>query len=69
MSDTYNGWTDWTTWSVALWIGNDEGIYQIAQSCKDFDEFVAVIETEATPDGAVWDQADADEMQQLWNDF
>lgn len=27
MSDGYNGWTNWATWNVALWFGNDEGLY------------------------------------------
>jgi len=24
-SKTYNGWTNYETWNVALWIGNEEG--------------------------------------------
>jgi hypothetical protein len=27
MTDRYNGWTNYETWNVALWLGNDEGSY------------------------------------------
>jgi hypothetical protein len=26
----YQGWTNWETWNVALWLGNDEGLYRRA---------------------------------------
>ena len=34
--EKYNGWNDWTTWNVALWIRNDECYYNIAKDCKDY---------------------------------
>ncbi len=31
----YNGWLNWETWNVALWIGNDETIYRHAKQNKN----------------------------------
>ena len=37
MTDTtYNGWTNKATWSVALWIGNDEFLYNTAKACVEY---------------------------------
>jgi hypothetical protein len=30
---TYNGHKNWNHWNVALWIGNDEGLYSLAREC------------------------------------
>ena len=27
----YNGWKNWATWNVALWLANDEGLYKMAR--------------------------------------
>jgi len=39
---TYNGWTNYETWNVALWIDNDHYNYQIARmpSSKTYKDFV-----------------------------
>jgi hypothetical protein len=28
MSETYNGWANWETWSVHLWLTNEEDTYR-----------------------------------------
>ncbi len=37
---SYNGWKNRETWNVALWIGNDEGIYEFAKECGTYENFV-----------------------------
>ena len=39
MSDGYNGWKNYETWNVALWIGNDEGLYSLAREVSDYAAF------------------------------
>ena len=38
---TYNGWTNYETWNVALWLDNDYESYQFARTCKNFQEYRA----------------------------
>lgn len=67
--DRYNGWTNWETWNVALWIGNDEFLYREARRCHSYMDFVQRMgfETDSTPDGAKYvdpnlDYQELDEM-------
>ena len=68
----YNGWSDWTTWNCALWIGNDEGFYNMAKDCRDYGEFVNYITEvymDKTPDGAKWNEADFAEIQEMMDEL
>ena len=69
LKEKYNGWADWTTWNVALWINNDQCFYNIAKECKNYADFLyemqAMIGSFATPDGADWGEANIGEMNEL----
>lgn len=73
----YNGWANYETWNVSLWIGNDEGLYEMARRCKHsrnpykaFVEQLKEIGGEIalqTPDGVAWNDSglDLDELNTM----
>lgn len=56
---TYNGHPSYNAWNVALWLGNDEGLYHFALDCKRHGGnseqgariFMQEFEGRKTPDG------------------
>ena len=40
LETTYNGYANYETWNVALWINNDESLYHLAQECGDYETLV-----------------------------
>jgi hypothetical protein len=69
-TQTYNGWANYQTWNVALWIGNDEFLYNTAKACVEYcgandtpwAKFVRCMtdgqigrHLTQTPDGVRWD--------------
>ena len=58
----YNGYRSWNAWNVALWIGNDEGLYNLALGCIRTTKsrnlaarkMTQMLAGEKTPDGAIY---------------
>ena len=82
MTDTtYNGWANYQTWNVSLWIQNDEFLYNTAKACVEFAEgetpwnkFQRCMMDgqigrylNQTPDGVEWndDSIDADAINEM----
>lgn len=65
---SYNGWKNHATWNVALWIQNDEGLYNFAKDCTSYDVFVDSLREVSgdnsigyqTPDGVAWNDSGLD---------
>ena len=62
-----DGYANWATWNCALWLNNDEGLYNLALSHVNMGYASLVEELKHlgqvnTPDGAPWAEADHDEM-------
>ena len=68
MTDTtYNGWKNYETWNVALWIQNNQDLYDVARECDSYTSWLRNICDDSTPDGvnyfgAALDVAALDEM-------
>ena len=64
---TYNGWKNYETWNVTLWLQNDEAMYKLAclyvKTAKHskikniYDSMIPALEisfSQVTPDGVRW---------------
>ena len=40
---SYNGWQNYETWNVALWLQNDEGLYNLASEVGNYIDTVEVL--------------------------
>ena len=79
MSDgTYNGYANYQTWNVCLWISNDAGLNEFAAVCQNYNDFKARLReldpdsaiAYETPDGVAWNDSGVNlaEMQEYWEE-
>ena len=57
MENTYNGWANYETWNVALYIQNEEPLYRIAVNCDSYSDFLlksGFLRDVRTPDDVLW---------------
>ena len=65
---TYNGWTNRETWNIALWVGNDQYLYNsiVENKYSTYAKFyndlkhVLLYGNNQTPDGISWTHPDLD---------
>lgn len=75
---SYNGYSNYQTWNVCLWISNDEGLNDFAASCKDYESFKSGLReidenssfAYETQDGVAWNDSaiNLEEMQEFWTE-
>jgi len=67
MENTYNGWANYETWNVALYIQNEEPLYRIAVNCDSYSDFLFKshrLRGVRTPDNVLWHSSLLD-----WNEL
>lgn len=67
----FNGWANYETWNVALYIQNDYALYKLAKTCADYQDFSDAMRYDfsnpQTPDGVRYDcdKLDVPELDEL----
>lgn len=70
---TYNGYANYQTWNVCLWISNDEKLYNVAKTCDDYPSFVKQMRMWGyleTPDNVAYNDSGVNlaELQEYWQE-
>ena len=67
---TFNGWTNYETWNVALYIQNEYGLYELAKEIDSYETFIDMMRelgSLETPDQVAWNDSgiDHDEINEM----
>ena len=61
---SYNGWNNYETWNVALFINNTESLYHLAQEWGCYEEFLTYLGEDAqTNDGVKYNDPKVNVVQ------
>ena len=63
---SYNGWEIRSTWEVALWLQNDESLYNLALECGSYEDTIEALNelgVYKTPDGTRYDSPEVNRVQ------
>ena len=80
---TFNGWANYETWNISLYINNEYSLYKLACDwvaerkqlglVVSYDAFIPVLEASSkiTPDGVSWMEplANTDELDEMLSDL
>ena len=66
LDTTYNGWENYETWNVALWIDNDKCLYHLAMEVGNYVDFIDLLNDQGivdTPDGVKYNDPKVNVIQ------
>jgi hypothetical protein len=69
---SYNGWQNYETWNVALWLQNDQNLYNLAREVDNYLDTVEVLAdcgVTKTPDGVAYNDPKVNHIQLNSNVF
>ena len=72
--ETFNGWKNYETWNVALYIQNEYGLYELAKEIDNYETFIDMMRelgSLETPDQVAWNDSgiDHDEINEMLKDL